>query len=288
MRRSSGRLAEGQRRVCACLRQVGRSCACRARSSSRCRRLRFPMSRPTSACCRASQPFALRANVPELSDRTSSSPPANAEAVAEIVRRLDGIPLALELAAARVKVLSPEQIAARLSDRFRILSGGPRTALPRQQTLRAAMDWSYRPARRGGTTSVAAPVSVHGQLHLGCGRGDLRPRRHGGIRRPRRREQARGQVLGRGCAGTREPLPAAGDGPTVRSGAAGGSRRERGGPRRSSRLVLLDGGSRCRSDPWRCASRPAGWSCWNSSTTTSTLPWSGRGAAVTRQASRSL
>ena len=70
--------------------------------------------------------------------------PDNAAAVAEIVRRLDGIPLALELAAARVKVLSPEQIAARLSDRFRVLSGGPRTALPRQQTLRAAMDWSYR------------------------------------------------------------------------------------------------------------------------------------------------
>jgi predicted ATPase len=69
--------------------------------------------------------------------------PANAEAVVDIVRHLDGIPLALELAAARVKVLSPEQIAARLSDRFRILRGGPRTALPRQQTLRAAMDWSY-------------------------------------------------------------------------------------------------------------------------------------------------
>jgi len=69
--------------------------------------------------------------------------PANAEAVVDIVRHLDGIPLALELAAARVKVLSPEQIAARLSDRFRILSSGPRTALPRQQTLRAAMDWSY-------------------------------------------------------------------------------------------------------------------------------------------------
>jgi predicted ATPase len=70
--------------------------------------------------------------------------PDNAAAVAEIVRRLDGIPLALELAAARVKVLSPEQISARLSDRFRVLSGGPRTALPRQQTLRAAMDWSYQ------------------------------------------------------------------------------------------------------------------------------------------------
>src|SRR5439155_24597880 len=52
-------------------------------------------------------------------------------------------PLALELAAARVRVLSPEQIHARLDDRFRLLTGGSRTALPRQQTLRGAIDWSY-------------------------------------------------------------------------------------------------------------------------------------------------
>ncbi|MDQ7857407.1 MAG: tetratricopeptide repeat protein [Armatimonadota bacterium] len=64
-------------------------------------------------------------------------------AVAAIARRLDGIPLAIELAAARTKVLTPDQIAARLDDRFRLLTGGSRTALPRQQTLRAAMDWSY-------------------------------------------------------------------------------------------------------------------------------------------------
>jgi predicted ATPase len=68
---------------------------------------------------------------------------ANAAAVAAVCRRLDGIPLAIELAAARVDVLSVEQIAARLDDRFRLLTGGPRTALPRQQTLRAAMDWSW-------------------------------------------------------------------------------------------------------------------------------------------------
>jgi predicted ATPase/class 3 adenylate cyclase len=67
----------------------------------------------------------------------------NAAAVAQICRRLDGIPLAIELAAARVKVLAPEQIAARLDDRFRLLTGGSRTALPRQQTLRALIDWSY-------------------------------------------------------------------------------------------------------------------------------------------------
>jgi len=67
----------------------------------------------------------------------------NAAYVAQICARLDGIPLALELAAARVKVLSPEQIATRLDDRFRLLTGGARTALPRQQTLRALIDWSY-------------------------------------------------------------------------------------------------------------------------------------------------
>jgi predicted ATPase/class 3 adenylate cyclase len=69
--------------------------------------------------------------------------PANMAAMIAIVTRLDGIPLALELAAARVKLLSAEQIAGRLSDRFRLLSGGGRTVLPRQQTLRGAIDWSY-------------------------------------------------------------------------------------------------------------------------------------------------
>ncbi|MBI5876099.1 MAG: tetratricopeptide repeat protein [Chloroflexi bacterium] len=68
---------------------------------------------------------------------------ANATAVAQICRRLDGIPLAIELAAARIRTLSPEQIVTRLDDRFRLLTGGSRTALPRQQTLRAAIDWSY-------------------------------------------------------------------------------------------------------------------------------------------------
>jgi non-specific serine/threonine protein kinase len=67
----------------------------------------------------------------------------NAAAVAEICRQLDGIPLAIELAAARVKALPVEEIAARLEDRFRLLTGGSRTALPHHQTLRALIDWSY-------------------------------------------------------------------------------------------------------------------------------------------------
>lgn len=67
-----------------------------------------------------------------------------APSVVQICARLDGIPLAIELAAARVKGLGVEQIATRLDDRFRLLTGGSRTALPRQRTLQAAIDWSYR------------------------------------------------------------------------------------------------------------------------------------------------
>ena len=82
-------------------------------------------------------------------DRAVAAQPAfrltenNAAAVAEICHRLDGIPLALELAAARVRMLAVEQIAVRLSDRFRMLTGGDRTAMPRQQTLRACLGWNY-------------------------------------------------------------------------------------------------------------------------------------------------
>jgi non-specific serine/threonine protein kinase len=68
---------------------------------------------------------------------------ANARAVAAVCRRLDGIPLAIELAAARVRALPVEQIAARLDDMFRLLTGTSRTALPRHKTLRALIDWSY-------------------------------------------------------------------------------------------------------------------------------------------------
>jgi predicted ATPase/DNA-binding CsgD family transcriptional regulator len=67
----------------------------------------------------------------------------NAPAVARICQRLDGIPLAIELAAVRIRVLSAAQIAARLDDRFLLLTGGSRVALPRQRTLLATMDWSH-------------------------------------------------------------------------------------------------------------------------------------------------
>ena len=71
------------------------------------------------------------------------TPGEDRETVADICRRLDGIPLAIELAAARVRMLTPRQIAERLEDRFAILTGGARTAIPRHRTLRAAIDWSF-------------------------------------------------------------------------------------------------------------------------------------------------
>jgi predicted ATPase/DNA-binding SARP family transcriptional activator len=67
----------------------------------------------------------------------------NATSIAQICNRLDGIPLAIELASARIKVLAADEIASRLNDRFSLLTSGSRTALPRQQTLRAAIDWSH-------------------------------------------------------------------------------------------------------------------------------------------------
>ncbi len=72
--------------------------------------------------------------------------PARGDALAPlaaIVRRLDGLPLALELAAARLRLLSPSEVAARLDDRFRLLTGGRRTAVPRHRTLRAVVEWSW-------------------------------------------------------------------------------------------------------------------------------------------------
>ncbi|MEP7304444.1 MAG: winged helix-turn-helix domain-containing protein [Acidobacteriota bacterium] len=88
----------------------------------------------------ATQLFVDRASAV---DSAFTPTPNTADAIARICRRLDGIPFAIELAAARVVVLSPGQIEARLRDRFRLLTGGARTAVARQRTLEATVDWSY-------------------------------------------------------------------------------------------------------------------------------------------------
>ncbi|GHH06513.1 BTAD domain-containing putative transcriptional regulator [Streptomyces lanatus] len=87
--------------------------------------------------------FADRAAAVRPDAATALRDARDQDAVAEICRRLDGLPLAIELAAARLRLLTPRQIADRLDDRFRLLTSGSRTVLPRQQTLRAVVDWSW-------------------------------------------------------------------------------------------------------------------------------------------------
>ena len=106
---------------------------------------------------------------------------ANAPAIAEICVRLDGLPLAIELAAARAKLLSPQALLARLERRFELLTGGPRDQPARQQTLRATIDWSYDLLGPDEQAALRAPRRLRRRLHARGGRGRLRRRR-----RPRR------------------------------------------------------------------------------------------------------
>jgi predicted ATPase/DNA-binding CsgD family transcriptional regulator len=108
--------------------------------------LALPDLSPGSDVERLTQSEAVRLFL----DRASATTPqfrvsdANASAIASICRALDGVPLAIELAATRLKLLGAEEVAARLEDRFRLLVGGSRTAPGRHQTLRATLDWSYQ------------------------------------------------------------------------------------------------------------------------------------------------
>ena len=126
------------------------------------------------------------ASVELFVDRARSARPnfrltaENAEPIAQIVRRLDGIPLAIELAAARIRLLSPAQIAAGLSDRFHVLIGGARTALPRQRTLEASVDWSYQLLDESERTVLARLSVFAGSFDLDaaetvCAGGDIEP-----------------------------------------------------------------------------------------------------------------
>lgn len=99
-----------------------------------------PADLEAAAATEAVRLFAERASTVDPGFRLDQS---NVTSISEICRRLDGIPLAIELAAARVAVMSTDDIALGLGDRFRLLAGGRRTAVPRQQTLHALIDWSW-------------------------------------------------------------------------------------------------------------------------------------------------
>ena len=206
--------------------------------------------RRTRATCRRSSDWrATRRCGCSWPARRSGAPDfaltrANARAVAEVCARLDGIPLAIELAAARVASLAVEGIAARLDDRFRLLTGGPRDALPRQRTLRATLDWSYDllSARGAGCCWPGSPCSPAA----------------GRWRRRRRSARARGH---RGLGGAR---PAGAAGRQV-AGAGGGARAgrcaigcwRRCASMRRERLAARQAGRRARRR--RSATWPGAW-----------------------------
>ena len=111
---------------------------------------------------------------PVRSARTSSLSDGNRAAVAEVVRLLDGLPLAIELAAARVRVLSPAQLVERMRDRFTLLAGA-RGAAARQATLRAAIDWSWELLTPWEQGALRAVLGVRRRFHARSGRGGARP-----------------------------------------------------------------------------------------------------------------
>jgi class 3 adenylate cyclase len=121
-----------------------------------------------------------------------------AAAAAEICRRLDGVPLAIELAAARVRVLSLTEIRDSLHDRFRLLTGGARTAVRRQQTLRASVDWSHTLLTEPERILFARLAVFMGGFDLERRGSGHRQRRRGTLPGPRPAHTAGRQVAGRG------------------------------------------------------------------------------------------
>ena len=132
-----------QRLTSASSRRVAKRCTCPASRATRCTRCRCRRSNANLEQVSQSPAVRLFIERARQSKPTFSLDGGQANAVAELVSRLEGIPLALELAAARMRALSVTEINARLKDRYKILTGGARVLQERQQTLRALVDWSY-------------------------------------------------------------------------------------------------------------------------------------------------
>ena len=130
-------------RACASWRRAARASRSTASTCGRCARSRCPTRRRTSRRVVRSDAGRLFVDRARAVDPTFALDASTGAAVGELCRRLDGVPLAIELAAARIVAMSPAEIAARLDERFRLLTGGRRAAVERHQTLRATVDWSF-------------------------------------------------------------------------------------------------------------------------------------------------
>ncbi len=190
-------------------------CRSPASASTTCRRWPCPRTNPKA------EELEVHAAVRLFLDRAIAVQPTFrltdrlAGPVAEICRRLDGIPLALELAAARTRSLPVDVIAARLDQRFRLLTTGDRTVLPRQRTLRALIDWSFDLLDERERDRVPPVVVVRRQPEPGGGRSGDVGRWHRNHRSDRPARQSGREVAGGDRNGDRA-VPDAGNGAPLR------------------------------------------------------------------------
>ena len=173
-----------------------------------------------------SEAVALFADRARRADARFSLDEQTGPAVARLVPRLDGLPLAIELAAARVEALGVAQLLDRIGDRFALLTGGDRLAAVRQRSLAATVDVELPPAEGGRAAGVPRGLGVPGSVHPGGGRGGGRAWRAVGGPAP-------GGVLAASAAAARPGWPVAvsdaGDAARLRGRAAGRSWRARPG-----------------------------------------------------------
>ena len=165
--------------------------------------------------------------------------------MAELVARLEGIPLALELAAARVRSLTVADINVRLKDRYKLLTGGGRVLLERQQTLRALVDWSYDLLQATRAGAARETGGVRERVRARIGRGGLRRRASGAGGRARLAHLPGRQVVGPdGGAQGRDALQDARDDPGLRRREADSAQRVRGDRRAALQPLFRDGEGR--------------------------------------------
>ena len=193
----------------------------------------------------------------------------NADAIGQICLRLDGIPLAVELAAARVRSLPPHQIAARLDNRFRLLTGGSRTSLPRHRTLRAAMDWSFDMLGEAEQALLPRLSAFAGSLLPRGGRGRRDRRRRGAGRGDRPAGSPCRQVAARARGRVdRGQVSHARNHPRLCAGTPGRGRRSHRDLRAPPRLVRGAGRAGTAGILRRVPSMPRGWLASPRTTTT--------------------
>ena len=170
---------------------------------------------------------------------------ANASAVAQICDRLDGVPLAIELAAARVTTMNPAEVARRLDRRFDLLAGGRRKAIERHQTLRAAVDWSYDLLDARGAATPRPPLGVRRRLHARSCRSGVRRRPDRSRRRVRAAREPRVPLPRPGRRQRhRDAVPTPRDHPPVRRGTARRGGGGRGDPPAACRALRGRHGAR--------------------------------------------